>query len=116
MRLILDIDATLVTAHSEKEGPADTYKGGVALHLLLCFAATRVDAPPGVLHPGNAASNTASDHLQVLRRTPLQLPRGTVNPKPRTLKTPSPKPWCRPILCAALATVTVLWGWGVSQY
>lgn len=46
MRLILDIDATLVTAHSEKEGPADTYKGGVALHLLLCFAATRVDAPP----------------------------------------------------------------------
>ena len=39
-RLILDIDATLLTAHSEKEGAAGTYKGGFGFHPLLCCEAT----------------------------------------------------------------------------
>ena len=33
-RVILDIDGTLVTAHSEKEGAAGTYKGGFGFHPL----------------------------------------------------------------------------------
>ena len=43
-RLILDIDATLVTAHSDKEGAAGTYKGGFGFHPLLCFEATTGEA------------------------------------------------------------------------
>jgi hypothetical protein len=39
-RVILDIDATLVAAHSEKEGAAGTYKRGFGFHPLLCFEAT----------------------------------------------------------------------------
>jgi len=35
--LVLDIDATLVTCHSEKEHAAPTYKHGFGYHPLLCF-------------------------------------------------------------------------------
>ncbi|HJW75941.1 MAG TPA: IS1380 family transposase, partial [Thermoleophilia bacterium] len=73
-RLILDIDATLITAHSEKEGAAGTYKGGFGFHPLLCFEATTGEALAGVLRPGNAASNTAADHIEVLQRALAQLP------------------------------------------
>ncbi|MBU2602365.1 MAG: IS1380 family transposase [Actinobacteria bacterium] len=79
-RMILDIDATLVTAHSEKEGAAGTYKRGFGFHPLLCFEATSGEALAGVLRPGNAGSNTASDHIEVLTRALLQLPAGAVNP------------------------------------
>jgi hypothetical protein len=78
-RLILDIDATLVTAHSEKEGAAGTYKGGFGFHPLLCFEAGSGEALAGVLRPGNAGSNTAADHLEVLERALAQLPEGAVN-------------------------------------
>jgi hypothetical protein len=35
--LIVDIDATLVTAHSEKENAQPTYKKGFGFHPLLAF-------------------------------------------------------------------------------
>lgn len=35
-RVILDLDGTLLTAHSDKEGAAGTYKGGFGFHPLLC--------------------------------------------------------------------------------
>lgn len=73
-RLVLDIDATLVTAHSEKEGAAGTYKGSFGFHPLLCFEASTGEALAGVLRPGNAASNTAADHIEVLERALAQLP------------------------------------------
>jgi Transposase DDE domain group 1 len=78
-RLILDLDATLVTAHSEKEGAAGTYKHGFGFHPLLCFEATSGEALAGVLRPGNAGSNTAADHKEVLARALSQLPAGTIN-------------------------------------
>ena len=34
-RLTIDVDATLITAHSEKEGAAGNYKGGYGFHPLL---------------------------------------------------------------------------------
>ncbi|WP_241200410.1 transposase, partial [Streptomyces sp. ADI92-24] len=37
--LVLDIDATLITCHSEKDQAAPTYKGGFGFHPLLCFLA-----------------------------------------------------------------------------
>lgn len=73
-RVILDIDATLVTAHSEKEGAAGNYKGGFGFHPLLCFEARTGEALAGILRPGNAGSNTAADHIRVLAAALSQLP------------------------------------------
>jgi len=73
-RVILDIDATLVASHSEKEGAAGNYKGGYGFHPLLCFEATTGEALVGMLRPGNAGSNTAADHIEVLDRALKQVP------------------------------------------
>ena len=76
--LIVDIDGTLVTAHSEKEKAAGTFKRGFGFHPLTAF----VDHGPGGtgeplaihLRPGNAGSNTAADHIQVAQAALAQLP------------------------------------------
>jgi len=75
-RIILDIDATLLTAHSEKEGAAGTYKGGFGFHPLLCCEATSGEALAGILRPGNAGANTAADHVALLEAALAQLPEG----------------------------------------
>jgi len=76
--LIIDLDASLVGAHSEKEHAAPTYKRGFGFHPLLAFC----DHGPGgtgeplsfLLRPGNAGSNTATDHITVIRDALAQLP------------------------------------------
>lgn len=78
-RVILDIDATLVTSHSDKECAAGTYKGGYGFHPLLCFEATTGEALAGILRPGNAGSNTAADHIEVLDAALAQLPAGVAH-------------------------------------
>ena len=72
--LVLDIDATLVTCHSEKEQAAATYKRGFGYHPLLCFLDNTGEALAGVLRPGNAGANTATDHLTVLDQALAQIP------------------------------------------
>src|SRR5713226_1531725 len=52
-RVILDLDATLVTAHSDKEQAAGNYKHGFGFHPLLCYEATTEEALAGMLRPGN---------------------------------------------------------------
>ncbi len=79
-RVVLDIDATLITAHSDKERAAGTYKGGFGFHPLLCFEAGRGEALAGMLRPGNTGSNTAADHIEVLDRALAQLPEGCAGP------------------------------------
>jgi Transposase DDE domain group 1 len=79
-RLVLDIDATLVTARSDKERAAGTYKGTYGFHPLLCFEATTGEALAGILRPGCAGANTAADHIAVLERALAQLPHGTAGP------------------------------------
>jgi hypothetical protein len=79
-RVILDLAATLVTAHSEKEGAAGTYKGGFGFHPLLCYEAGSEEALAGLLRRGNAGSNTAADHIEVLERALEQLPVEQVGP------------------------------------
>jgi len=76
--VILDVDASLLTAHSEKEGAAATYKHGFGFHPLLVFL-DRPDVSGGealaaILRPGNAGSNTATDHITVLDLALAQLP------------------------------------------
>ena len=63
-RDLLDIDSTLSTAHSDKQGARPTYKRGYGFHPMLCSWAARALA--GVLRPGNAGANTAADHIGVL--------------------------------------------------
>ena len=52
--LVIDIDATLVTCHSEKEGTAPTFKHGFGYHPLLAWLDNTGEALAGMLRPGNA--------------------------------------------------------------
>jgi hypothetical protein len=79
-RVILDIDATLLDAHSEKERAAGTYKRGYGFHPLTCFEATTGEGLAGILRPGNAGANTAKDHVTVLGLALAQLPAGSAGP------------------------------------
>jgi hypothetical protein len=65
-RIMIDIDATLITSHSDKDGAAGTFKGGFGFHPLLAYLDESREALAAVLRPGNAGANTASDHLRVL--------------------------------------------------
>ncbi|MGI8414588.1 MAG: transposase [Solirubrobacteraceae bacterium] len=65
-RTVLDIDATLTTAHSAKEQAHGNFKHGYGHHPLLCYLDGTGEAPAGILRPGNAGSNTAADHKAVL--------------------------------------------------
>jgi hypothetical protein len=73
-RITLDFDATLVTAHSEKEEAAGNFKGGFGFHPLLCYLDESNEALAGILRPGNAGANTAADHVVVLEQAMQQLP------------------------------------------
>ena len=73
-RIVIDIDATLITAHSDKVGAAGTFKGGFGFHPLLAYLDETREALAAVLRPGNAGANTASDHLRVLDLALEQLP------------------------------------------
>jgi len=72
--LTIDIDATLITAHSEKEQAAGNYKGGYGFHPLQAYADETREALGGLLRPGNAGANTAADHQAVLDRALEQIP------------------------------------------
>lgn len=72
--IVLDFDATLLTAHSEKEQAAATWKHGFGFHPLLCFLDGTSEALAGMLRAGNAGSGTAADHVAVLDDALDQLP------------------------------------------
>lgn len=72
--LTLDIDATLLTAHSDKELAAGNYKHGYGFHPLSCYLDETGEALAAILRPGNAGSNTAEDHFAVLCLALEQLP------------------------------------------
>jgi hypothetical protein len=76
--LVIDLDATLVTAHSEKEQAKPTFKKGYGHHPLWAFLDHGPDGtgePLAVmLRAGNAGSNTAVDHIVVIREALRQLP------------------------------------------
>jgi hypothetical protein len=73
-RLTIDVDATLITAHSEKEKAAGNYKGGYGFHPLQVYLDETREALGGLLRPGNAGSNTADDHKAVLDLALAQIP------------------------------------------
>ena len=72
--LVVDIDATLVTCHSEKEGSAATYKSGWGYHPMLAWLDNTGEALAGLLRPGNAGANDAADHAMVIDDALAQIP------------------------------------------
>jgi len=76
--LILDVDATLVGSHSEKENARPTFKRGFGFHPLCVFVDHGADGTGEplqvMLRPGNAGSNTATDHIDVVKAALKQLP------------------------------------------
>jgi hypothetical protein len=77
-RLTIDVDATLITAHSDKEKAAGNYKGGFGFHPLVAYLDETREALGGVLRPGNAGANTAEDHKRVIDLALAQIPAESV--------------------------------------
>jgi hypothetical protein len=73
-QVVIDLDATLVTAHSDKEGAKGNFKGGFGYHPLGAWLDNTNEALAALLRPGNAGSNTAADHLTVVDAALAQLP------------------------------------------
>jgi len=77
--VIVDLDATIVTAHSEKEQAAPTWKKTFGFHPMTAradYGAGGNGEPLAIqLRPGNAGSNTAAGHIEATRLALAQLPR-----------------------------------------
>jgi Transposase DDE domain group 1 len=77
-QVVIDLDATLLTAHSEKEDATRTWKKTFGHHPLLGFADHGTDGAgepvAELLRPGNAGSNTAADHVTVFDAALAQIP------------------------------------------
>src|SRR6185437_1406856 len=74
--VVLDLDATVITSASKKHGAAGTYKGSYGFHPLAAWCANTFETLAMTLRPGNAGSNTASDHREVIAAAFAQVPRG----------------------------------------
>jgi Transposase DDE domain group 1 len=72
--LVIDEDATLVLAHSEKESAAATFKHTFGFHPVLAFCDSSNEALAGMLRPGNAGANTTADLIAVLDAAVAQIP------------------------------------------
>jgi hypothetical protein len=74
----VDLDATIVIAHSEKQEASPTWKKTFGFHPMTAWA-DHGEGGSGeplalLLRPGNAGSNTAADHIETARLALAQLP------------------------------------------
>lgn len=72
--VVLDVDATVVISHSEKENAAATFKRTFGFHPIGVWCDNTGEFLAANLRPGNAGSNTATDHIQVLSEAIAQIP------------------------------------------
>jgi hypothetical protein len=72
--VVLDVDATIVIAHSDKDQAAPTYKHTYGFHPILVTCDNTGEMLAVLLRPGNAGANTAVDHLTVLGEAIGQIP------------------------------------------
>ena len=72
--VVIDMDATLITAHSDKQGAAPTWKKGYGFHPLGAWCRNTRECLAMKLRPGNAGSNTFTDHKEVLAAALKQVP------------------------------------------
>jgi hypothetical protein len=67
------LDASVVTCHSDKEGAEPNFKG-FGLHPVGCWCDNTGEPLAAMLRPGSAGSNTAADHIAVLKAAIAALP------------------------------------------
>ena len=72
--VVIDIDGTLLDAHSDKQDATPTYKRGFGFYPILAYLDATGEGLAGLLRPGRAGSNDAADHLTVLDAALAQLP------------------------------------------
>ena len=72
--VVVDVDSTIVLAHSDKDGAAATYKHTYGFHPILVTCDNTGELLTVKLRPGNAGANTAADHLEVLTGAIAQIP------------------------------------------
>lgn len=77
-QVVVDIDATLVTAHSDKQGAEPTYKRGYGFHPMCAFL-DHGELGTGEtlavnLRPGRSAAQDSADHITILEAALAQLP------------------------------------------
>ncbi|MEU8080703.1 IS1380 family transposase [Catellatospora citrea] len=72
--LVLDVDASIVVCHSEKQSATRTWKMTFGFHPLFCFLDGTREALSGLLREGRAGSNTTADHITVLDQALAQIP------------------------------------------
>jgi hypothetical protein len=72
--VVIRLDATIQIAHSDKQGAAGTFKGSYGHHPLTAWCDNTGESLAFRLRPGNAGSNTASDHIEVLDEAITQIP------------------------------------------
>jgi hypothetical protein len=70
---VLDLDASVIQTHSDKEGAEANFKG-YGHHPLLMFLDNTEELLVNRLRPGSAGSNTADDHISVSTEGLRQLP------------------------------------------
>jgi hypothetical protein len=72
--LVIDLDATIVISHSDKQQATPTYKHTYGFHPMLATLDNSGEFLAAILRPGNAGANTAADHIAVLDAALAQIP------------------------------------------
>lgn len=76
--VVVDLDATLIGAHSEKEGASPNFKRGFGFHPMMAFVDHGLGGTgeplAAMLRPGRANANDAADQIAVLDAALTQLP------------------------------------------
>ncbi|MGX6608625.1 IS1380 family transposase, partial [Micromonosporaceae bacterium Da 78-11] len=73
--IVLDVDASLIESHSDKQGAEPTFKKHIfGLHPIVVTVANTDEVLAVLLRKGNAGSNTVADHITVLGEAVAQIP------------------------------------------
>lgn len=72
--VVVDVDATIVFAHREKEPAAPTFKRTFGFHPLGVWCDNTQEFLSAKLRAGRAGSSTAADHIEVLAAAIAQVP------------------------------------------
>ena len=83
-QIVIDLDATLVTAHSDEEGAKGNFKGGFGYHPLGAWLDNTGEALAALLRPGNAVMPAPTARCGRSAQTPA-----TVGPSPSVLRSSS---------------------------
>lgn len=72
--IVIDIDASVVPVHSDKEEATPTLKKTFGYHPPLALCDNTGELLASLMLPGRAGSNTATDHIQVLTHATVAVP------------------------------------------